>query len=104
MEWLEPWSSTEESGETYLKTFADQLALETRHGHILHGVPVRLIGRGDGDDALFELLDGTGRVAQVHLVWQGQQKPPWPMATIFSNLDEWRVKSMVPDHREWTDE
>src|SRR5689334_17305269 len=73
MEWLEPWSSTEGEEAAYLRTFADQLARETSRGHELHGKKVRLIGRGNGDDALFEILDGTGRVAEVHLVWQGRQ-------------------------------
>lgn len=104
MDWLEPWSSTEGSEESYLRTFAEQLARETSPGHELHGLQVRLVGRGNGDDALFELLDGTGRVAEVHLVWQGRQKPPWPSSTIFSSLEQWRVMRMLPEHQEWVDE
>lgn len=100
-DWLEPWSSTAGAEESYLRTFAEQLARETRRGHVLHGVPVRLIGRGNGDDALFELEDGTSRVAEVHLVWQGRQKPPSPGTAIFASLEEWRTKSMIPAHDEW---
>ena len=104
MQWLEPWSGTEESEDSYRRTFAEQLARETSRGHVLHGIAVHRIGRGNGDDALFELLDGTGRVAEVHLVWQGRQKPPWPATAIFSNLEEWRIQRMIPEHQEWTDE
>jgi hypothetical protein len=104
MEWLEPWSSTEGAGASYLRTFAEQLARETSRGHELHGLPVKLIARGNGDDALFEILDGSGRVAEVHLVWQGRQKPPWPSSAIFASLEEWRVKRMIPEHEEWTDD
>ena len=100
-DWLEPWSSTAGTEDSYLRTFAEQLARETSRGHELHGVRVRLIGRGNGDDALFEFQDGTGRVAEVHLVWQGRQKPPWPASAIFESLDAWRTKSMIPAHREW---
>lgn len=91
----------EDAEQSYLRLFCDQLARETSSGHILHGVAVRLIGRGNGDDALFELLDGSGRVAEVHLVWQGRQTPPWPTTEIFSNLDEWRIKRMLLEHEEW---
>ncbi|GLS97882.1 hypothetical protein [Piscinibacter gummiphilus] len=104
MEWLDPWGSTEGEESSYLHTFAEQLERETRRGHELHGVKVLLIGRGDGDDALFEMLDGTGRVAEVHLVWQGRQKPPWPASSIYSSLEEWRVKRMIPQHKEWQGE
>ncbi|XAH25411.1 hypothetical protein AAFF27_09515 [Xylophilus sp. GW821-FHT01B05] len=102
-DWLEPWTSTAGADDGYLRTFAEQLARETSRGHELHQVPVKLIGRGNGDDALFELQDGTGRVAQVHLVWQGRQKPPWPGTAIFASLEDWRIKSMIPENREWQD-
>ncbi|MBV7417233.1 hypothetical protein KW830_02050 [Comamonas sp. CMM03] len=100
-DWLEPWTSTTGARDSYLRTFAEQLARETSPGHALHGVPVQLIGRGNGDDALFALLDGTGRVALVHLVWQGQQTPPWPATAIFASLEAWRTEHMVPESREW---
>jgi hypothetical protein len=100
-DWLEPWGSTKNAEEGYLRTFAEQLARETTCGHQLYRVPVRLIGRGNGDDALFALEDGTGRVAEVHLVWQGKQQPPWPCTTIFAHLKEWLEKSMLPAHLDW---
>ncbi|MCV2366416.1 hypothetical protein LNV23_23550 [Paucibacter sp. DJ1R-11] len=104
MEWLEPWTSTEGAESAYLRAFAEQLERETSIGHELHRVSVLLIGRGNGDDALFEILDGSKRVAEVHLVWQGRQIPPWPASTIYENLEEWRVKRMLPEHKEWVDE
>ncbi len=49
----------------------------------MFGLPSQFIGRGQGDDALFEILDGTGRAAVVHLTWvRTQKRPPWPI-TIF---------------------
>lgn len=67
--WLDPWSSTENNTAEYRSTFVQQLGREIRRGHQLYGLPVDLIGRGNGDDCLFEIQDGTGRVAVVHLVW-----------------------------------
>jgi hypothetical protein len=68
----------------------------------MFGVPGRLIGRGQGDDALFELLDGSGRVAVVHLTWAHcTQHLPWPITTIYANMGEWVERCMLPEHEEW---
>jgi hypothetical protein len=103
VEWLEPWYSTEVQNASSRQPLVDQLARETKSGHELHGVPVQLIGRNMGDDVLFEILDGSRRVAEVHLGWQGQGEPPWPLSAIFSSLEEWRVKRMIPDHKDWVE-
>ena len=67
MEWLDPWWLTAEQGAHFHDTFLRQLRLEISPRHELFGVSARLIGRGNGDDALFEFLDGSARVAVVHL-------------------------------------
>jgi hypothetical protein len=82
-EWLEPWDSYESADESTRMIFADQLVKEVKRGHPLYEVPVRLLARGNGVDVLYEILDGSGRVAVVHLVWQGPQVPPWPSTTIY---------------------
>jgi len=51
MEWLDPWWSTEAQEKAFYETFRKQLELEVPPGHVLFGLPVKLIGRGDGDDA-----------------------------------------------------
>lgn len=104
MKWLEPWWSTQEMDDSFHETFARQLTLETRPGHSLYEVPVKLIGRGHGDDALFELKDGSGRVAVVHLVWQGSQVPPWPATAIYTSLLAWEQECMIPENQEWADD
>ena len=86
--------------EDFHETFKRQLAEEVKPGHPMHGLPVRLIGRGHGDDALFEIQDGSQRVAVVHLVWQGPQEPPWPSSFIYDNLEHWRKDCMEVDHRD----
>jgi len=101
VEWLDPWWSTEGMDPHFHETFQRQLELEVPPGHPLFGVKVELIGRGSGDDALFKLLDGTGRVAVVHLTWsKGQERLPWPRTTIYQDMQEFIEKCMRPDHQD----
>ncbi|WP_437227686.1 hypothetical protein SH661x_000503 [Planctomicrobium sp. SH661] len=103
MIWLEPWWSTEDQSAAFHETFLRQLKLEVPPGHPLFGAPVRLIARGNGDDALFEFLDGSGRVAIVHLTWATrQERLPWPVTTVYPHLQTWGEEVMIPQHREWT--
>jgi hypothetical protein len=105
MVWLEPWWSTENHDEQFHESFRKQLEKEVPPGHCMYKVPARLIARGNGDDALFRLMDGSKRVAEVHLTWaKGQEKFPWPIATIYNSLEEWMEKVMIPEYKEWTDE
>lgn len=105
MEWFDPWWSTSNMEERFRESFCKQLELEVPPGHILHKLPVKLIARGNGDDALFEILDGTGRVADVHLTWsKSQERLPWPGTAIYGNVEEWAEKVMLPEHREWSGE
>jgi len=105
MEWLEPWWSTAELDEQFHETFRRQLEREVPPGHSMHGLPVRLIARGNGDDVLFQILDGSGRVADVHLTWsKSQEYLPWPGTSIYLSLQEWIEKVMIPEHKEWAGE
>ena len=102
MDWLEPWWSTDEFDAHFHQTFLEQLERELAPGHPLYGLPVKLIGRGRGDDALFQLLDGSGRVAQVHLTWGQRQQPlPWPATAIHLDLETWIDEVMRPEHEDW---
>jgi hypothetical protein len=102
MEWLEPWSSATQMGEQAAKGWQRQLQIELPPGHVLYGLPVKLLARSNGDDALFEILDGSGRVADVHLTWsKSQERLPWPGTGIYSSLEDWSAKVMYPLHQEW---
>lgn len=99
---MEPWWSTERQNREFHDGFCRQLARELSRGHELYKLPVRIIARGNGDDALFEILDGSGRVAQVHLTWsKRRQRLPWPITSVYPSLAVWREEVMVPDHRNW---
>ncbi|WP_029913258.1 hypothetical protein [Pelobacter seleniigenes] len=102
MEWLEPWCSVMQMGEQIAQSWQRQLQIEVLPGHSLFGKPVKLLARGNGDDALFEILDGSGRVANVHLTWsKSQERLPWPRTDIYSGLQDWGERVMVPEHQEW---
>jgi hypothetical protein len=65
----------------------DELIRELCPDHVLHGVAVTpLARRGTRDDVLFQLDDGTGRVAVVHLTWSRETSPEWPWTTLFESL------------------
>jgi len=100
--WLEPWADTDQLDARYHESLRKQLEREVAPGHVMYGVPTKLIARGNGDDALFQILDGSGRVAEVHLTWSSkQERLPWPDTAIYANLEEWAQKRMRLEHEEW---
>lgn len=92
-------------GRHYHMTFEAQLRLELCEDDPAYGVPAKIIGRGEGDDALFQLLDGTGRVAFVHLHWQkGPSRIDDEFRTrskVYASLEEFFQHRLLPEHREW---
>jgi hypothetical protein len=70
----------------------------------IFGIPAEAIGRQRGcDDVLFRLLDGSGRVAVVHLTWtcSPPEHPPWPETSVYPTLESWAATRMRADHREF---
>jgi hypothetical protein len=100
---LEPWWSTDEKDVHFHETFLKQLKTEVGPDHVLYGVPVRVIGRdGGSDDTLFEILDGSGRLALVHLTWaKSQERLPWPGTTIYPDFEAFAAEIMIPQNREY---
>jgi hypothetical protein len=103
MEWLEPWRSAKGWSENSIGAFERQLQVEIDRDDPIFGIPVRIIGRGNGDDAVFELPDGSGRVAFVHLQWEKARDPGRlrTRSTVFASLDEFSEKVMRPEHADW---
>lgn len=89
MEWPYPFLPIEDPQAR--RVFEVELQREVKPGHPLFGLPVAAIGqRQDQDDVLIELLEGSGRVAEVHLTWAGEkERPPWPATTLFGSFAEW---------------
>ena len=106
MEWLEPWCAIADGGRASAAIFEDELFREIGPGHALHAIRVEAIALHCGcDDVLFRLLDGSERVAVVHLTWTRNppEKPPWPATEIYPDLESWAEQRMRPDHKEYTD-
>jgi hypothetical protein len=101
-QWLEPWHPVDDQNDR--KGLENELAREICETHVLYGREVTPIARASGcDDVLFLLQDG--RVAEVHLVWQGRQSDPRRPATeLFPSLAVWATESMTPRHQDWTAE
>ncbi len=80
-----------------------ELRREVGVGHPLHGVPFAAIGITGSDDVLVHLLDGSDRVAVVHLTWaQSIPEPlPWPMTDIYRSLAKWAEEGMRSDHEDY---
>jgi hypothetical protein len=94
MQWLEPWRPVAaEHG------FVDELRRECGLGHPLYGLPVSaLASRDDCDDVLFQLEDGSGRVAVVHLTWRKESGADWPHTTFLPDLRSFVEDVMAKDH------
>ncbi len=105
-EFLEPWWSTDKKGADFREAFLNQLKTEVCPDHVMYGLPVRMIGRdGGSDDTLFEILDGTGRFALVHLTWaKVQECLPWPGTAIYPNFDAFTMERMIPQNQDYLEE
>ncbi len=97
MEWPYPFAAIEYADDK--PAFETELRREVKPGHPLFGLPVAAMGRRyDQDDVLFEVKDGSGRVAEVHLTWAGEREtPPWPGTALFGSIAEW-VKAVQDEY------
>jgi len=78
--------------------FEEQLSRELPPGHVLLGIAVHAIARVDGaDDVLYELLDGTNRVAVVHLTFTQNVDSDWPWTELYSSYSVWVSDRMQRD-------
>jgi hypothetical protein len=89
LQWIAPWQPIETPSEA--EELLAELSRELPPAHPLSGLSLRAIGRrGDGDDVLFSIDDGTRRVASVHLTWRASQEIlPWPTTTLYEDLSAW---------------
>jgi hypothetical protein len=94
VDWLVPWHPYPHDGAA-----AQELARELPRRHVLAGIPVKAIGfRQDCDDVAFELLDGTCRIAVVHLTYTRESNPRWPHADLYADEREFVAQRLLPDH------
>jgi hypothetical protein len=103
MEWLIPWRPF--SNGTPDDGLVQELRNELCSEHVLYGIPVVPVGgRQDCDDVLFRLLDGSERLAVVHLTYSQHPEPNpiWPETRIFDNWEHFERDEMIPEHKNWT--
>jgi hypothetical protein len=76
-----------------------ELARELPPGHPLSEIPVAAIALGpDPDDVLLRLLDGSDRLAVVHLTWrQSPEVLPWPFTTFYVDEADWHSHGSAED-------
>jgi hypothetical protein len=98
--WLDPWWHAADERPDLAAAYERELAAELGAGHPLFGVPLAAVGKHDGsDDVLFQVLDGSGRVAVVHLTWaRHPEPPPWPGFEFFPNLEAFAEERMRRDN------
>ena len=102
MEWLKPWWSTADQTDHFHETFEAQLRLEICPDDLIFGIPAKIIGRGNGDDAVFQLLDESGRVAFVHLKWSKARETGQfrTRSSVYKSFGDFSEKVMRPDHED----
>lgn len=101
MKWLIPWHPIDGAPGHGLE---QELRSELCSEHALFGIPVSPIGRRqDCDDVLFRILDGSERLAVVHLTYaqHPEPNPTWPETRIFDSWGHFERDEMVPEHKNW---
>ena len=92
MDYLEPWFAVDDTA------WVDELNRELSPGHALHGMKLAARARRqDCDDVLYEFLDGSGRLAKVHLTYRKETDPSRPLTTVYANGGQWQ-QAMAADH------
>jgi len=102
IEILAPWRIIDHGPRHTLGPHDAELHKEVRRGHVLLGIRATAVAlRVDLDDVLFELEGATALLAVVHLTWQSENVPPWPITRFFESWEQWVRDDMVPSHEEY---
>lgn len=97
---LRPWALLDADRAKALEV---ELARELPAGHVLQGRNVTAVAaRIDCDDVTFEIDDGTGILAVVHMTWQRETSPKCPRTKLFESWEQWVQAVSIPSHDEYT--
>ena len=95
VEWKEPWGPVDDAQARHAET---ELTREICATHVLAGCNVvALARRCDNDDWLFGIIHPQGRFAVVHLTYQRETLPQWPVTQLFADWDELERLCLLPD-------
>jgi|GEM_PF-1134855 len=90
-----PWQETSLDLE-------EELYRECIKGHKLYGIKAKAVARRqDNDDVLYELVNGSGEYAVVHLTWNKEKTPDWPWSEIYKSYEDWKTNRYLPDVQAW---
>jgi len=92
-----PWVSIDRK---FAEAAEEELRRELPPLHVLKNRKMRAVGwRSGSDDVLFVIEDAPPSCAEVHLTRSGKEEPvaDHPTTTIYQSLDDWTIKSMIPD-------
>lgn len=97
---LSPWTALDVDRAKVLEA---ELMRELSPGHVLEGRRIKaLASRGDRDDVLFEIEDGTAKLALVHMTWRKELDSKWPSTMFFNGWEQWAQDVLLPSHHEYT--
>ena len=85
MEWPARWEPFADGSQD--DALVPEFRREAPASHVLANVALRTVGTNDADNVLFELLDGSGRFAAVHLTFNRETDPSWPDTKVFENWE-----------------
>ena len=102
-DWPVPWCPIK--GGSAADGLSRELYDELSSRHVLYGIKVNPVAfRQDCDDVLFELLDGSGRFAVVHLTYAQHPEPDprWPETDVDSDWSHFEQERMRSDAADWS--
>ena len=102
-DFLGPWWATDGDSGPWEQRFLDKLQSQIGPEHVLYGLPVRIVGSyGGSQELLFEILDGTGRLAVIGVTWEGfEHSFSLPDTTIYPNFEVFKTRRMIPEHDQY---
>lgn len=90
MELIKPWDLIDLDKQDF---FNIELSKELYPSHILYHSKLNAIAKNSSnDDVLYAFVDGTFRVADVHLSWkQNVEVFPYPVSIIYCSFEKWKA-------------
>ena len=101
-EFLSPWWATKGDSGPWEQRFLNQLQSQLSPEHIMYGLPVRIVGSfGGSKSLLFEILDGTERLAVISVTKEDVDHSfSLSDTTIYANFEAFKIQRMIPEHAE----
>jgi len=102
-EFLSPWNATGGGNGSWERGWLNRLQSQIGLDHALYGLPLRIVGNYRGATALlFEVLDGTGRLAVIGVDKEkGDYSFSLPDTLMYPDFDAFKTQRMIADHADY---